>query len=105
MDYVFCIVCCNAAMQACPHLSMKHTTRCLTPPKPPADAVDSQVSETQLVEAQLGADVASGRVLYYEVDKEGQVSVLHRESFSKQLKKVGGVAQEGGRGSSRRWEG
>lgn len=93
MHFVLNVVrCCQATLST---LSMKHTTRCLTPPPPPADAVDSQVSEAQLVEAQLGADVASGRVLYYQVDKEGQVSVLHRESLSRQLKKVGGVAQGG----------
>ena len=55
----------------------------------PADAVDNQVSEAQLPETTFAADIASGRVLFHQVDKGGRVSVLHQESLSRQLKKVG----------------
>ena len=63
-------------------------------PSPVADAVDNQVSEAQLVEAEFAGGISSGRVLYRQEDKEGRggrAFVLHRDSLSKQLKKVGGV--------------
>ena len=41
------------------------------------------------MESQLGRDISSGHVLFYQVDKEGEISVLHRASLVRQLKKVG----------------
>ena len=55
--------------------------------------MDNQVSEAQLLEAEFAGGVSSGRLLYRQVDKEGRASVLHQDSLSKQLKKVGGAGQ------------
>ena len=78
-------------------------------PSPVADTMDNQVSEAQLLEAEFAGGVSSGRLLYRQVDKEGRASVLHQDSLSKQLKKVGGAGQirwwrvVGGAGQIRWW--
>ena len=56
---------------------------------PCTDIIDANVSEEQLIESQLNADIASGRVLYYQMDKMGGFSVLYKEELLKQLRKVG----------------
>ena len=71
--------------------------------------MDNQVSEAQLLEAEFAGGISSGRLLYRQVDKEGRASVLHQDSLSKQLKKVGGAGQirwwrvVGGAGQIRWW--
>ena len=52
------------------------------------DFVEGQISEGEMIESQLEADVASNKALYYQVDKSRKFSVLYKEKFTQNLRKV-----------------